>query len=441
MSKIGGKLLASILLVVGIIVGVVGGYFWGHSAGYNAASQAYETKIEETESKIEALLPFIGKTIKIGAILPLSGALAPFGQQALRGLEFIVSKVNAEGGILGAKLELLVEDFGGDPKVAMSAAEKLITVDKVNVITGCYMSAAIMTVMEVTEKHKVPFLSIGGAANELTQKGAKYYWRTVQNASIFSLMTMKFLSEVIKPGALGIVYEDTLRGESTFKAFDKLSKEYGINIVVAEKYPLGSLDFKPLISKVRAINPDALIVVAYITDCVLLAKQMKEMGYYPKAIVIEAGTQLTDYLRLAGEESKYWFVQSYYWPDRNYPDREICYKWGLEFYRKYGTALDGYAKDSIVNVLILKEVLEKTKTLDPDKIRRAMIEGDFFISFFGRVRFNEAGDNIDSPKTFAMAQILPVGPEIPWNVNGLSYISVWPSHMKVAEPVYPMPKS
>lgn len=441
MSKVRGRLLLVIFLVVGILVGIVGGYFWGHSAGYSTASQVYETRIREIESKIGLHLPFVGKTIKIGVILPLSGALAPFGRQGLRGLEFIVDKVNAEGGILGAKLELLAEDFGGDAKVAMSAAEKLITVNKVNVITGCYMSAAIMTVMDVTEKYRVPFLSIGGAADELTRKGAKYYWRTVQNASIFSLMTMKFLSEVIKPKTLGVVYEDTIRGESTFKAFDRLSKEFGVRIAIAEKYPLGSLDFKPLISKVRAVDPDALIVVAYIADCVLLAKQMKEVGYVPKAVVIEAGTQLSDYLKLAGVESKYWFVQSYYWPDRAYPDREICYKWGLEFYQKYGTALDGYAKDGIVNILILKEALEKTKSLDPGKIREAILKGDFFIPFFGRVRFDEAGDNLESPKTFAMAQILPVGPEIPWNVGGLSYVSIWPTHMKVAEPIYPIPKS
>jgi branched-chain amino acid transport system substrate-binding protein len=380
-----------------------------------------------------------GQEIRVGVVLPLSGALSTFGQQGRRGVELAAEEINGANGILGAKIKLFVEDFAGDPKVALTATEKLITVDKVHIVTGAYMSAAIAVMQEPCERYKVPLLAIGGAADELTAKGYKYFFRNVQSASEFTQATMEFVNEVIKPKTVGIVYEKTLRGESTKNAFLKLAEQYKFTVAAEEGYPVGSLDFKPLIEKLKAANPDVLLFVAYITDAVLLAKQMDEVGYKPKAVVVEAGMQNIDLLELAGRYVKGWFIQTQYWPDRNYPDYNEVYKVGLKFWQRFGKPLDNIACDGYLNLYILKDAIERAKSLDTEAIRNAIAETDLHIPWFGHIKYGPNGHRINALETFAMCQILPAKPNTPWQANGLSFYAVWPEKMKTTEPIYPMP--
>jgi branched-chain amino acid transport system substrate-binding protein len=300
------------------------------------------------------------------------------------------------------------------------------------------MSAAVFTMQEVTERYEIPFIGTG-AADELTQKGYKYFFRTTQSASEFTKFTMDFVKEVIKPKTIGVVYEKTLRGESTMNAFLTLAKQYGFTVVSEEGYPVGSLDFKPLLEKLKVADPDVLLFVAYITDAVLMAKQMYEIGYTPKAVVVEAGTGIIDFVELAGKYIKGWFVQSMYWPERNYPSYNEAQKLGLKYWQSVGKPVDNLALEGLLYLYILKDAIERAKSLDPEAIRNAIAETDLFIPWFGRIRFGPDGHRINALETLAMAQILPAKPNIPWQTQGLTFYSVWPEKMKVTEPIYPMP--
>jgi branched-chain amino acid transport system substrate-binding protein len=321
----------------------------------------------------------------------------------------------------------------------MTATEKVITVDKVHLVTGGYASSAVSTMQEVCERYKIPFLFIGGSADELMQKGYKYSFRTTPKVTDWTTMTMNFVKEVIKPKTIGVVYELSLRGESQKNATLKFAKEYGWE-VVTEGYTPGSLDFKPLLEKLKLADPDVLRFVAYSTDAVLMAKQMDEIGYKPKAVVVEGGLQNIDFLVLAGRYVKGWFIELNYWPDRSYPDFDEVYRKGLVFWQKYGKPLDNIAKDGYINLYILKDAIERCKSLEPEAVRDAVAKTNLFLPWYGHVRFTEEGNPLNGIWYLNIGQILPAKPDTPWQANGLSFYSVWPDYMKTTDPIYPTPK-
>ena len=396
------------------------------------------TKTVTPTITVTPTLPLADQVVKIGSVLPLTGAASTMGYQYYRGQQLAVEEINEQGGILGAKVQLLVEDYAGDPKVALSATEKLITVDKVHVITGPTISAAALVMQEVTERHKTPFLCIA-AADELAQKGYRYWFRITQSASELTKGTFMFLNEVIKPKTIGIIHDLSLRGVSTKNAFLELAKQYGYEPNFVEGYSVGTLDFKPLIEKMKLADPDVLLFVAYTTDAILLAKQMAELKYKPKAVVVEAGMQSFDFLEPAGTYVKGWFIQTEWWPDRNYPDYDMVFEVGLKYWKRWGKPMDNMAQEGYTHCDILKDAIERAKSLDPTAIRDALAQTDLFLPYLGRVRFGPDGHRIDALATFGVAQVLPAKPETPWQVNGLSFYTVWPEKMKTTEPVYPMP--
>lgn len=114
------------------------------------------------------------KTVRIGALWPLSGAAAEDGQDHLRGAKIAVEMQNEKGGLWGKKIELVIGDAASDSKAAMTEAERLVTVEKVNIIMGTWMSACVYTASQVTEKYKKIYWESGGFANPIMEAKATY---------------------------------------------------------------------------------------------------------------------------------------------------------------------------------------------------------------------------------------------------------------------------
>ena len=142
-----------------------------------------------------ATTAFAAEPIKVGVILPLSGPTATIGQYAREGIEFIVDRVNANGGIKslgGAKIVLVIADSRGQPETGMSEAERLILREKVVALMGCFQSGVTLTATTVAEKYGVPFVVVLATADQITERGYKLsFGRTAPPASTnyFSLIS------------------------------------------------------------------------------------------------------------------------------------------------------------------------------------------------------------------------------------------------------------
>ena len=117
------------------------------------------------------------QTIKIGAMYALSGDKAAIGNNIMRGVDFAVDMINAQGGVNGRKIEIVRGDTQGDPKVGRSVAERLVTQDKVNAILGCHQSTITAIAAQVCEQYKIPELTAISTVDNLSSQGLEYFFR------------------------------------------------------------------------------------------------------------------------------------------------------------------------------------------------------------------------------------------------------------------------
>src|SRR5512139_641573 len=151
-------------------------------------------------------------SIKVGIVLPLTGDQAKFGEIEKQSFDLALEEINKAGGVKGKKLELLVEDDTGRPEVGRSVAEKLVTKDKVVMLSGGYSSSVTAAVAGVAQQNRMPFLINTGSADDITEKGFDYVFRLNPAASEYSAAVEDFLTTVVKPKTVAILYENSKFG-------------------------------------------------------------------------------------------------------------------------------------------------------------------------------------------------------------------------------------
>ena len=222
--------------------------------------------------------------IKIGIILPLTGDKAKFGEFQKNSFQMAVNEINKTG-IKGQKIELLMEDDTGKPDVARAAAEKLLSKDNVIMLGGGYGSSETYAIAGAAQQKRIPFLIMAGSADNITEKGWNYVFRLSPPASEYSSATESFLREVIKPKTAVILYENTLFGTSSSKEIERFFKEIGTQVILKEGYEHGALDFRPLLIKVKSVNPDLVYMISYVMDASLIMRHAREIDLNPKLFV------------------------------------------------------------------------------------------------------------------------------------------------------------
>ena len=188
--------------------------------------------------------------IRVGASLSQTGPYAAPAQNQLRGYRLCVKHTNEKGGVLGRKLELVVEDDQSQPAVAARIYEKLITQDRVDAILGPYASPITEAVADVNEKHRMPMVATQGAATSTYRKGRKFVFMVPSAAEVY-------LEGVIDIAArrglktVAIMSEDTLFAQAVAQGTVELARKKGLNVVFEAAYPKGSTDFAAILARVR----------------------------------------------------------------------------------------------------------------------------------------------------------------------------------------------
>ena len=139
------------------------------------------------------------ETIKIGALYPLSGALAVLGQESFRGLELAVEEINATGGIQGGKKIEMIKGDGIDPNQAVGEARRLISVGGVKAIFGTYASTLAFAASQVAEQSGVPYFELGAISDPITERGFKYTFRSNPTAKMFARAMVDSIVDAVAP--------------------------------------------------------------------------------------------------------------------------------------------------------------------------------------------------------------------------------------------------
>jgi branched-chain amino acid transport system substrate-binding protein len=224
--------------------------------------------------------------IKIGVTQPLTGAFAASGTYVTQGAKMAEEAINASGGVLGRKIQLVVEDNKSNPTEAVATAEKLISKDKVPVMMGAWSSTLTLAVMPKLMEYQVPMVVETSSSGKITTSGNPYIFRisptSEMEAKAFAPMVKKF---AIKKADFLATNNDFGLGAS--QEFAQMLKAHGVQVGVVETMDPKATDFSAQLAKIKASGGDTLFVTTAVEQATLILKQAKEQQV--KARIITTG--------------------------------------------------------------------------------------------------------------------------------------------------------
>ena len=378
------------------------------------------------------------KEVKIGLLYSTSGPLASIGRLIINGHEMAVREINAKGGIKslgGAKLVLVPADAESKPEIAMSATEKLITKDNVVAIVGPYSSGEAFASTQIAEKYKTPTLLCGPVADQITERGFKYTFRTVYKATEnakAALDFMKYIGEKtgVKPKTVALLYEDTLWGQSSSKSWKSLMPSYGYQIVADLPYSKAAQDITPTISRLKAAKPDVVLQISYTTDAILVTRTMFDLDFNCMGRIPTGGGHTdTEYQKAMGKLMEYIIINLHYHPTLRGPNNKNQIV-NERFKKQYGIDMDDYSAPAYDLMWVVADALERAGSIDREKVRNAIAATNLTIDNSPVIRpmqykFDENGQ---APATGVFAQY-----------QNQKLLCIWPEKYAASKPIWPMP--
>ncbi|SPQ01416.1 Putative ABC transporter [Candidatus Sulfobium mesophilum] len=313
-------------------------------------------------------------TIKVGAILAVTGPAAFLGAPEAKTLEMMVEDINKKGGIKGKKIQLIIKDSGASPEKAFSFAKQLIEEDKVLAIIGPSTSGETMKIKNVAEDGKTILLSCA-AAEVIVNPVAKYVFKTPQMdkdavVKIFQQMNYMKLSKV------GVLSSNTGFGKAGKEQIEKLAPEYGIQIVANEVYDKAATDLTAEVTKVKASGAQAILNWSIEPAQAIVIKNARQLGF--KGPIFQShGFGNIKYVQAAGEAA-----EGVIFPagrllvvdmlPNNHPQKAVLTKYKKDYESKYkeeASTFGGHAYDAMV---ILEKAIEKAGSTDKEAVRSAI---------------------------------------------------------------------
>ncbi len=238
-----------------------------------------------------------GSTIKIGIITPLTGDGAVYGEMVRNVNQIAVDEINAAGGIKGKQVELITEDGKCKGEGGVNAAQKLVNVDKVQIIIGGFCSAETLSAVPVAEAGKVAVMSAGSSNPGLTNK-SPFFFRNFPSDSIQGAILAQVAYDSGKR-KVAFIQEQTDYTAGIFKAFETKFKSLG-GEVVNESYAPTVRDFRSQLAKLQAAKPDALFLDANTPASMeAITQQFGVMNWnvslYTNDVILGASDVLTKY--------------------------------------------------------------------------------------------------------------------------------------------------
>src|SRR5688572_30810924 len=218
------------------------------------------------------------ETVKIGVITDKVGPAKPYSEPTLEGILFGAEEINRSGGVLGRKLELVIEDDQGRPDISAAMARKLVDAGAVFILS-ITLTPATQQQQNVTLEAKTPQMTPMNSGDTLTtQLPNPYFWQTgplgsVQIATLLSHARSKQLKRV------ALISDNSDLGQLLAKFFRSGLEKSGIQVVAEEIVPRGATTAEPQMQKVRAANPDAMFMAGVLTpENVLILRAYRQMG-------------------------------------------------------------------------------------------------------------------------------------------------------------------
>jgi branched-chain amino acid transport system substrate-binding protein len=308
------------------------------------------------------------KVVKIGDLGSKVGVFEGYGKYQTMGMQMAVEELNAKGGVLGHKIEIVSEDDETKPAPAVRKAEKLILQDDVKLLVGAVSSGATMAVMDVTKKHKtIHWNSVSCAEFMRTTKFHKWYFSNQPDSRMQANGLAKYILDKMGKRVY-IFYTDYAMGQSDGRQFKTAFEKLGGEVVGVAGAPLDTKDFSPWFGAINGSGADVLFLAFAGTDSLRLMTQLHSFGMTKKYKLAGIDCFLLQQDLAAIAEPMEGFVQLNHFSAFN-PDPNMQ-AFNGKFKKKYGIDAN-IAAGAYDAVLFWAAAAEKAKTFDSDKVAEA----------------------------------------------------------------------
>jgi len=328
--------------------------------------------------------------IKVGAILRLSQG-ASDGLPAKRGIEIAVKEINAAGGIGGKQLKVIYEDEKDSAPASVAAYQKLVSMDKVQVIIGPMMSGNVLAVAPLAQRDKIVIVTPNGTSPKISDAG-EYVYRGCTRIDKQAAALTKFAKESLKTTKPVILYSNEPYGKGCNDLFTKCFADLGIPVVATESFMVGDRDFSAQLTKLKQKPFDLLFIPGYLQETAPAISQARRMGITAQSMGV-FGDMAPKYIELAGKASEGHINCSEYDEDYNTPTNK-------KFKDAYFKIVKADAKEPNnamfaaitydMTRLVAKAIAAKGGA--PDQVRGYLDTVKDFDGVTGKLSFDKSGD-------------------------------------------------
>lgn len=333
--------------------------------------------------------------IRIGVSLPLTGGKSEPGNAAKNGYEVWVAMVNASGGLLGRQVELKVVDNTSDIETAKADYERLITVDKVDLVVGTFSSTLVIPTSEVVAGHGYAYVEPAGGAPEVFDRGLKNLFfaqpaKSARQADPFALYILGLPADQ-RPKTFAVVSLDDAFALGVMERLKGLLVDSGLQMVYETTYPEGNTDFSDIASQVASLDPDLILGGTQTEDSFGQIKAYRLAGYQPRLAYFTSGPSLPGPFRKAlGPATEGIFSSISWFPDsKEYQNAEFVAKYLEMFGGDLGDIPEDAANAFTVGQ-VLQQAVEKINTIDNAALIDELHQGSYK-TIVGPLSFDETG--------------------------------------------------
>ena len=335
--------------------------------------------------------------IKIGMVYELTGNTASYGTSAANGAKLAFKAINAGGGVLGKPIQLVTADNKGEPSESANAMTKVITQDKVVAITGVTVSSCGIAASAVAEANKIPFV-VAAAVNpkvtvdERTKKVKDYTFRACFIDSFQGVVGVNFAVNSLKAKNVAIMTDNASDySKGLVGIFREEFVKKGGKIVAEEAYLQKDQDYKPILTKIKAQNPDLIYIPGYYEDVGKVIKQARELGLNMPILGGDAwDSPVLVELAGPGPLNNTFFTNFYSVEDKNPTSNKF-----VEAYKKeYGAIPDSMAAMGYDAANLLVDAIKRAGSVEAVKVRDALAGTKKFNSVSGEMSLNETHDAV-----------------------------------------------
>ena len=326
-----------------------------------------------------------GDTIKVGEFASLTGKEATFGQMSHHGTQLAVEEVNAAGGVLGKKIELIYEDDQSKAGEPATVVKKLISRDRVIAVLGEVASSRSMEAAPICQQNKIPMISPSSTNVKLTEMG-EYIFRVCFTDEFQGKLLANFAKRTLKAAKVAIltdVKSDYSVGLS--RDFKAPFTAGGGSIVAEQTYNGGDKDFKGQLTAIKAASPDAIIVTGYYTDVGLIVKQAKQLGITVPLFGGD-GWESSKLIEIGGADVEGTYFSTHFSPEEKSSASENFVK---KFQAKYHEAPDAMAALGYDSAMVLFEAIKRAGTTEGPKLRNAIAATKDHQGITGKITLDE----------------------------------------------------